>query len=40
MATIAPALKKSLSRRFSLALIGVVTVILLFFSGMVIWYNL
>jgi len=37
---IAPALKKSLSRRFSLALIGVVTVILLFFSGMVIWYNL
>ena len=40
MATITPALKKSLSRRFSLALIGVVTVILLFFSGIVIWYNL
>ena len=36
---IAPALKKSLSRRFSLALIGVVSVILLFFSGLVIWYN-
>lgn len=33
-------MKKSLSRRFSLALIGVVTVILVFFSGMVIWYNL
>lgn len=36
---IARGLKKSLSRRFSLTLVGVVTIILLFFSGMVGWYN-
>jgi PAS domain S-box-containing protein len=37
--TIAPGLKRSLNRRFSLTLIGVVTVILVFFSGLVGWYN-
>jgi len=36
---LAPELKKSLSRRFSLALVGVITAILIFFSGIVGWYN-
>ena len=37
--TVPANLKSSLSRRFSLTLIGVVSVILLFFSGVVSWYN-
>jgi len=37
--TIVPDFRKSLGRRFSLTLVGVVTVILIFFSGMVSWYN-